>query len=65
LQQLFATLDRMGFDRELHHLAYDFVTLAGGAMASRKGNVIRYADFRDQLIDSAREETAARHEDWS
>jgi arginyl-tRNA synthetase len=65
LQQLFATLDRMGFDRELHHLAYDFVTLAGGAMASRKGNVIRYADFRDQLIDSARGETAARHEDWS
>jgi arginyl-tRNA synthetase len=65
LQQLMVTLDRIGFDRELHHLAYEFVTLAGGAMASRKGNVIRYADFRDQLTLSARVETAARHEDWS
>ncbi len=64
LGQLFATLKRMGFDRELVHLSYDFVTLAGGAMASRKGNVIRYEDFRDQMIDQAKEETLKRHEDW-
>lgn len=65
LSQLFATLNRIGFDRELQHLAYDFVTLADGAMASRKGNVIRYEIFRDQLVESARTETAARHEDWN
>lgn len=65
LSQLFATLDRIDFDRELHHLAYDFVTLADGAMASRKGNVIRYAEFRDMLVSSAQEQTQARHEDWT
>lgn len=64
LQQLFSTLKRLSFDRELFHLSYDFVTLAGGAMASRTGNVIRYEDFRDQLIERARAATKDRHPDW-
>ncbi|MEK7619728.1 MAG: arginine--tRNA ligase [Patescibacteria group bacterium] len=65
LKQLFATLKLMGFERELQHLSYEFVTLEGGAMAARKGNVIRYEDLRDELLGEARRETKSRHEDWS
>jgi arginyl-tRNA synthetase len=65
LKQLFATLKRMGFDHELTHLAYDFVTLADGAMAARKGNIIRYEEFRDEMIKRASIETSERHKDWS
>jgi arginyl-tRNA synthetase len=65
MQQLFATLKLMGFEKNLTHLSYEFVTLKGGAMASRKGNVVRYEDFRDKMIAMARAETEKRHEDWS
>lgn len=65
MQQLFATLRRMGFTRELDHISYDFVTLKEGAMSSRKGNVIRYETLRDAARDLARAETRKRHEDWS
>ncbi len=65
LKQLFATLTRMGFARELYHLAYEFVTLADGVMASRTGNVIQYETFRDRLLEQARQGTKARHPDWS
>ncbi|TAL50186.1 arginine--tRNA ligase [Patescibacteria group bacterium] len=65
LRQLFATLKRMGFERELQHLSYEFVTLEGGAMAARTGNVIRYEDLRDELLQSARQETQSRHEEWT
>ena len=64
LQQLFATLKRMEFDRDVSHLSYEFVALKDGAMASRKGNVIRYEDFRDALIEEASKQTASRHPDW-
>lgn len=65
LKQLFATLHRMGFERELQHLSYEFVTLEGGAMAARKGNVVRYDNLRDSLIEEAHKQTKSRHEDWS
>jgi arginyl-tRNA synthetase len=64
LRQLFETLRRMGFKREMEHLSYEFVTLSDGAMGSRKGNVIRYETVRDQLLESARVQTQNRHEDW-
>ena len=64
LKQLFATLKRMDFERELVHLAYDFVTLSSGVMASRTGNVIRYETFRDRMFKNARKETQERHSDW-
>jgi arginyl-tRNA synthetase len=64
MQQLFATLKRMGFQKELVHVSYDFVTLKEGAMSSRKGNVIRYEVLRDTARDLARAETRKRHADW-
>jgi arginyl-tRNA synthetase len=65
MKQLFATLEKMGFQKDLTHLSYEFVTLKEGAMSSRKGNVIRYEDFRDKLVALAVEETSQRHEGWS
>ncbi|HLD18135.1 MAG TPA: arginine--tRNA ligase [Patescibacteria group bacterium] len=64
MKQLFATLKRMGFKKDLVHLSYDFVTLKEGAMSSRKGTIIRYRDFQDSVVSSAREETEKRHPDW-
>ena len=65
MKQLFATLAKMNFKQRLEHLSYEFVTTKDGAMASRTGNIILYEDFRDQMIEMARKETAGRHEDWS
>lgn len=64
-RQFFATLKRMGFDKKMTHLAYEFVTLKEGAMSSRKGNIVTYEDFRDEMLRMTMEETAKRHEDWS
>jgi len=64
MQQLFATLKKMGLKKDLVHLAYDFVTLKGGAMSSRKGNIIRYENFRDAMIEQTWNETKKRHPDW-
>ncbi|MBU1029515.1 arginine--tRNA ligase [Patescibacteria group bacterium] len=64
-QQLFVALQRLGFDQHLVHLAHDFVTLKEGAMSSRKGNVITYTEFRDQMMKVAQQETQQRHLDWS
>ncbi len=64
MQQLFATLKRMGFNKDLQHLSYEFVTLKEGAMSSRKGNAIRYETFRDEMVAMAAEETSRRHVDW-
>lgn len=63
-KQLFATLRRLGFDKPMTHLGYEFVTLKEGAMSSRTGNIVAYEDFRDQMTGHAAKETAARHEDW-
>ncbi len=65
MQQLFATMKKMGFAKELGHLSYELVTLKDGAMSSRKGNIIRYEEFRDAMLDMARKETKERHADWS
>ncbi len=63
-KQLFATLKRMGFTKKLTHVAYDMVTLPEGAMSSRKGNIVTYDALRNTMVDTLKEETKARHEDW-
>ncbi|MDD5438121.1 MAG: arginine--tRNA ligase [Patescibacteria group bacterium] len=65
-KQLFATLKIMGYARPFKHLAYDFVTLPEGAMASRKGNVIFLKDLMEATEKAAREEILKRHgEEWN
>lgn len=63
-QQFFATLRLMGFKEEMVHLGYEFVTLKDGAMSSRKGNIVTYEDFRDEMVGRVAGETRKRHEDW-
>ena len=65
MAQLFATLRRMGFKKELEHLSYGHVSLPDGAMSSRKGTIIRYQDLMETLEAEAIAETRSRHEDWS
>lgn len=64
LQQFFKTMEVIGFDKKMIHIPYEFVTLKNGAMASRKGNVVLFEDFYNQVIDRATIETKKRHEDW-
>jgi arginyl-tRNA synthetase len=64
-QQLFATLKRLGFKKQLTHLSYDMVNLPEGTMSSRKGNIVTYAYLRDHMREYLEGETRARHEDWS
>ncbi len=63
-KQFFATLRRMGFKKAMTHLAYEFVTLKEGAMSSRKGNIVTYEDFRDEVRRRATEETGKRRDEW-
>ncbi|OGL66937.1 arginine--tRNA ligase [Candidatus Uhrbacteria bacterium RIFCSPHIGHO2_01_FULL_63_20] len=64
LKQLFSTLKRAGFQKELGHVSYEFITLKEGAMSSRKGNIIRYETFRDSMLGMAASETNTRHPEW-
>ncbi|MDD5252255.1 MAG: arginine--tRNA ligase, partial [Patescibacteria group bacterium] len=63
-RQLFRTLEKLGFDKEMMHLDYEFVTLKEGAMSSRLGNIVTYEDFRDAMVKRVTVETKERHADW-
>lgn len=65
LQQFFKTMEVIGFDKKMVHIPYEFVTLKDGAMASRKGNVVLFEEFYNQVVTRATIETKKRHEDWS
>lgn len=64
-QQLFATLKRLGFKKQLTHLSYDMVNLPEGTMSSRAGNIVTYEFLRDTMREHLEAETRSRHEDWS
>ena len=53
-QQLFATVRKMGFDMDLRHVWFGMMSLPEGAMATRKGNVIRLVDLLDEAERRAR-----------
>lgn len=64
-KQLFTILKKAGFKNEMVNLTYDFVTLPGGAMSSREGNIVVYTELRDELTGRIIEETQSKHPDWS
>ena len=61
-QQLQKTLEIMKFKKweNYKHLGYESVRLPEGKMSSRTGNNVLYADFKDELINSAKEELSKR-----
>ena len=67
-QQVFASLGLMGeknIAEHSRHIAYELVTLADGErMSSREGNVIFYAELREQLLAAAEKGIAKRHPAW-
>jgi arginyl-tRNA synthetase len=56
-QQLFATLERMGYERakDCVHVAYELVMLPEGKMSSRKGKVVTFAEVRADILAAIRE----------
>lgn len=57
-EQVFATLRKLGYAQaeKCFHLAYGMVMLPDGKMSSRKGNVIPFAELKDQLVAYIRRE---------
>lgn len=64
-EQLFKTLEIIGFKKPLRHLAYKFVTLPEGAMSSRAGNVVAFRKFYEEILEESKKETAKRHKNWN
>jgi len=64
-KQLFKVLELLGYKQKLIHLPYDFVTLPGGMMSSRSGNVITYQELKNKIKIRLEKETTSRHEDWN
>jgi arginyl-tRNA synthetase len=63
-KQLFKVMELLGYTQKMVHLGYDFVTLPGGAMSSRSGNVVTYATLKKTLIKTAVKSTQEKHPDW-
>ncbi|MFA5163632.1 MAG: arginine--tRNA ligase [Patescibacteria group bacterium] len=64
-KQLFKILELMGDKNKRSHLVYDFVTLPGGMMASRTGNVITYQELKQEAWEKNKMEIKSRHSDWN
>jgi arginyl-tRNA synthetase len=61
-QQLKRTLELMKFENweNYNHIGYEAVRFPEGKMSSRTGNNILYADFRNELVNAAKEEISKR-----
>ncbi len=65
-EQVFKCLSLMGYKRAEHcvHLAYGMVTVPGGKMSSREGNVILFSDLKERLTQKVRTDFL-QDKDWS
>ena len=66
-QQLFKTLELMGFEqaKKSFHLPYDLVTLEGGKISSREGELILAKELIDEVKETAEKGVKERHRDWN
>lgn len=66
LQQLFKTLELMGFPqaKKCFHLSFNEVRLPTGKMSSRTGQNILYSEMKKEIFDYTYNETLKRHPDW-
>lgn len=67
-QQVFASLEKMGFDqaKDCFHLAYGMVVLPDGKMSSRKGNVILFSELKEQLTSQITQDFLEKYRgEWS
>ena len=66
-QQLFKTLEIMGFPQAKYcsHIPYELVTLQGGKISSREGELLLLHQLLDTVINLAAEEVKKRHPEWN
>ncbi|MFK8137725.1 MAG: arginine--tRNA ligase [Bdellovibrionales bacterium] len=67
-QQVFATLEKMGFEqaKDCFHLAYGMVVLPDGKMSSRKGTVVLFSDLKENLMNQVTTEYLEKYRgQWS
>lgn len=67
-KQVFKVLEKIGFSeaRDCFHLEYNFVELPGGAMSSRKGNIVPLMDLIDNMEATLIERYLNRYQDqWT
>ncbi len=63
-KQLFKTLELAGWKKDLKCVAYEFVRLPEGAMASRTGNVVLFWELYHDVFVSVLKEIKSRHANW-
>jgi len=65
-EQLFATLQRMGFAQAKNciHVPYELVNLEGGKISSREGDLIYAEELVDNLNTAALQGVEERHTQW-
>jgi arginyl-tRNA synthetase len=55
-KQIFKILELMGFDKDMSHVGYEFVSLKGSeTMSSRKGNIIPAKFLMDEVVAKVKE----------
>ena len=67
-KQVFKVLEKIGFEQHqnCHHIENDFVETPGGAMSSRKGNIIPLIDLVNQMESMVKENYLEKYRgDWS
>jgi arginyl-tRNA synthetase len=63
-KQLFSLLKKMGYKQDMAHLSYEFVKLPSGMMSSRSGNIIKYKELKQILLEKVEKEIRERHKAW-
>lgn len=63
-QQLFKTMELMGFSKKMVHVPYEFVALKEGIISSRTGVTALYDDLRSKMLEKAEREIILRHKEW-
>jgi arginyl-tRNA synthetase len=65
-QQLFKTLELIGFKKPMTHISHGLVKLKDGSnMSSRKGNVELYEDFYDKVLKKTIKDLKSRYKSWT
>lgn len=66
-QQVFATVERLGFGQSKNclHLSYNFVELPEGAMSSRKGNIVPLTELAHRMEEQVKTQYLSRYQsEW-
>ncbi len=64
-QQLFRTLDIIGFKKSMIHVPHGQVKLKGGSISSRTGRVELYEDFYDKVLQKTIKDLKSRYKSWT